>query len=636
MGLQRLDALRDGGLQRRVTSSHYTILSYVAEKTPDDAPPNDPLCRTIAEFERDTPLSRRTIMRTLKELEAAGMIRVESDPRRYGAVYDITIIDPAYVEALAALQPSQQTLPLVRGQDAHSQNGAPPPVSGQNAHSQNGASGQASTYGHGAHSQSDAPPLVRGQNAHLAPGRKVGSKISEYIDQLRSKKHLPTCEAIPQSGRRLNREMISSLIPRKDTGFLDAASEVLQPSVTLQVCAEFTVDLDQGKVSAGALLCRLAHEDLDPQRPAPLSNRAAESDFCHKFSHRVSDYEQEAAQNEQDGEFDFRGDDNGQDHDGAQTDTAPEQADPTWQKTLSELSLQLPPVTFETWVRDTSIISRTDDAVTIGAPSTFARNYLHDRLRKKIERVLKNLLGHPVQVSFAVRGEPQTPPALTDAGETPTPDTEAQVEPRTAPSHPPDNTETQAQAATRERKKRLLELLESKTGSTQQYNAIIKRIKAQVDKVPDVDAFLDSCIERVDEIIAAATPQPATESHGQDAEAGTREGRFNQMRRRRRGHRERESVDTWTTAPAPPHPQPQAQTAGEMEKPAAEPEPQENAQTGGDEEPDRLWQVKEAKLAYKKAQVDTIHQRRQRRQARSSPNPWQERRKPQGGSLPMT
>ena len=78
-----------------------------------------------------------------------------------------------------------------------------------------------------------------------------------------------------------------------------------------------------------------------------------------------------------------------------------------WKKVLHELELQLPRTTFETWVRDTEIISRKGDAIIVGAPHTRSREWLDKRGRKQIEAILNQLAGHSVQVSFAVRGEPQ-------------------------------------------------------------------------------------------------------------------------------------------------------------------------------------------------------------------------------------
>lgn len=63
-----------------------------------------------------------------------------------------------------------------------------------------------------------------------------------------------------------------------------------------------------------------------------------------------------------------------------------------WNMTLHELALQMPETTYETWVRDTSIIDYADGEFTIGAPHAFARDWLQSRLRNKIKGILNQLI----------------------------------------------------------------------------------------------------------------------------------------------------------------------------------------------------------------------------------------------------
>ena len=81
-----------------------------------------------------------------------------------------------------------------------------------------------------------------------------------------------------------------------------------------------------------------------------------------------------------------------------------------WQKTLHELALQMPATTFETWVRDTSIIGYAEGEFIVGAPHAWARDWLQNRLRKKIKDTLNQLTGRSVQVFFEVRPQPQKQP----------------------------------------------------------------------------------------------------------------------------------------------------------------------------------------------------------------------------------
>ena len=100
----------------------------------------------------------------------------------------------------------------------------------------------------------------------------------------------------------------------------------------------------------------------------------------------------------------------------ASVDSQPQAADDVldpkdiWQKTLHELALQMPATTFETWVRDTSIIGYAEGEFVVGAPHAWARDWLQNRLRKKIKDILNQLTGRSVQVFFEVRPQTQKQP----------------------------------------------------------------------------------------------------------------------------------------------------------------------------------------------------------------------------------
>ncbi|MCE7984464.1 MAG: chromosomal replication initiator protein DnaA [Caldilinea sp. CFX5] len=73
-----------------------------------------------------------------------------------------------------------------------------------------------------------------------------------------------------------------------------------------------------------------------------------------------------------------------------------------WQMLLSELALQMPSATYSTWVRDTWVIAYEDGEFIIGLPNAYARDWLENRLRHKIKRVLSALIHRSVQVQFRV------------------------------------------------------------------------------------------------------------------------------------------------------------------------------------------------------------------------------------------
>lgn len=74
-----------------------------------------------------------------------------------------------------------------------------------------------------------------------------------------------------------------------------------------------------------------------------------------------------------------------------------------WKAALSDLASTLPAQTFETWVRDTNVLSCADGEFVIGVPHAQARDWLHNRLRPQIRRTLGRLTQRSTDVSFAVR-----------------------------------------------------------------------------------------------------------------------------------------------------------------------------------------------------------------------------------------
>jgi hypothetical protein len=77
-------------------------------------------------------------------------------------------------------------------------------------------------------------------------------------------------------------------------------------------------------------------------------------------------------------------------------------ADQIWQAALVELQLQMTKATFDTWVRDTQAISYKDGLFIVGVHDAPARDWLENRLLTTVERTLVGIIGHPVEVEFAV------------------------------------------------------------------------------------------------------------------------------------------------------------------------------------------------------------------------------------------
>jgi hypothetical protein len=80
-------------------------------------------------------------------------------------------------------------------------------------------------------------------------------------------------------------------------------------------------------------------------------------------------------------------------------------ADQIWQAALRELKLQMTKATFDTWVKNTRAISYKDGTFVIGVYDALARDWLENRLLTTVERTLVGIIGHLVEVEFAVLEE---------------------------------------------------------------------------------------------------------------------------------------------------------------------------------------------------------------------------------------
>jgi len=87
-------------------------------------------------------------------------------------------------------------------------------------------------------------------------------------------------------------------------------------------------------------------------------------------------------------------------------------AEHAWQAALGELQLQLTKATFDTWVRNTHVISCEDGTFVIGAHSAYAKDWLENRLLTTIKRTLIGIVGQTVDIRFIVRPKaiPKAPP----------------------------------------------------------------------------------------------------------------------------------------------------------------------------------------------------------------------------------
>jgi len=74
-----------------------------------------------------------------------------------------------------------------------------------------------------------------------------------------------------------------------------------------------------------------------------------------------------------------------------------------WEAALGELQLQMTKANFDTWLKDTFLVSEEDGLFVIGVGSPFAADTLEQRLSPMIRKVLSNITGREVEIRFVVQ-----------------------------------------------------------------------------------------------------------------------------------------------------------------------------------------------------------------------------------------
>jgi len=78
----------------------------------------------------------------------------------------------------------------------------------------------------------------------------------------------------------------------------------------------------------------------------------------------------------------------------------PEQA---WNSALGQLQMEMPKASFDTWVRETHIVSYEDGLFTIAVRNAYARDWLESRLCSTVTRLLTGIMNRSVEVAFIVQ-----------------------------------------------------------------------------------------------------------------------------------------------------------------------------------------------------------------------------------------
>jgi chromosomal replication initiator protein len=77
-------------------------------------------------------------------------------------------------------------------------------------------------------------------------------------------------------------------------------------------------------------------------------------------------------------------------------------AEQAWQAATGQLQMEMPKASFDTWVRDTTLLAYEDGAFVIGVSNAYARDWLENRLSSTVTRLLAGVMGRTVSVRFVV------------------------------------------------------------------------------------------------------------------------------------------------------------------------------------------------------------------------------------------
>ena len=71
-----------------------------------------------------------------------------------------------------------------------------------------------------------------------------------------------------------------------------------------------------------------------------------------------------------------------------------------WAAALGELQIGLTKANFDTWFKETAVVSEEDDVFCVGVPNAFAREWLENKYRGQVRQALQHIVGRTVDVRF--------------------------------------------------------------------------------------------------------------------------------------------------------------------------------------------------------------------------------------------
>ncbi len=73
-----------------------------------------------------------------------------------------------------------------------------------------------------------------------------------------------------------------------------------------------------------------------------------------------------------------------------------------WQSALGQLQMEMPKASFDTWVRDTQLVTYNDGVFVVSVRNAYARDWLDSRLSSTVTRLLMGIMDRNVDVRFVV------------------------------------------------------------------------------------------------------------------------------------------------------------------------------------------------------------------------------------------
>ncbi|MBE0680733.1 MAG: chromosomal replication initiator protein DnaA [Anaerolineales bacterium] len=83
-------------------------------------------------------------------------------------------------------------------------------------------------------------------------------------------------------------------------------------------------------------------------------------------------------------------------------------AEQAWQSVLTQLQMEMPRASFDTWVRDTRPLAYDNGMITVGVRNAYARDWLESRLATNVSKLLIDILNSNVSVKFVVSQSEET------------------------------------------------------------------------------------------------------------------------------------------------------------------------------------------------------------------------------------